>query len=212
MKWFKHDADAALDVKLRKVRIKYGMEGYGLYWYLLECVARSVDSHNLTFELEEDSELISLDTGISRELVEDMMKYMLSLGLFEISGDRLTCLKMLTRTDDYVQKLIRNQAKTPTTSGQGTDTVRTKSGLIEQKRTEQKRTRGRSFTPPTIDEVTAHCREKGYNSIDPEKFISYYAQQGWKLANGNPMKCWRSATTNWAKRRSDTEPQAELIT
>ena len=33
MKWFKHDANASIDAKLKRLRLKYGMEGYGVYWY-----------------------------------------------------------------------------------------------------------------------------------------------------------------------------------
>ena len=43
MKWFKHDATAGMDAKLKKLRLRYGLEGYGLYWYLLECIARTVE-------------------------------------------------------------------------------------------------------------------------------------------------------------------------
>ncbi|MBL4853835.1 MAG: DUF4373 domain-containing protein, partial [Robiginitomaculum sp.] len=59
MKWFKHDSSASLDSKLKLVRLKYKMEGYGLYWYCLELIAADAEKHNLTFELEHDAELIS---------------------------------------------------------------------------------------------------------------------------------------------------------
>ena len=113
------------------------MEGYGLYWYCLECVARNVENHNLTFELEEDAELIAADTGIHHERVEEMMRYMISLHLFEASEGRITCLKMASRADEYTQKLIRNQV-VMLSSGQTPDSVGTKSLLREENRTEQK--------------------------------------------------------------------------
>jgi hypothetical protein len=55
MKWFKHDSDASNDAKLKKLRLKYGAQGYGIYWYCLELIARNVEKHNLTFELEHDA-------------------------------------------------------------------------------------------------------------------------------------------------------------
>ncbi len=39
MKWFMHDSDAHDDLKLRKVIRKYGMEGYGVFWMILEHLA-----------------------------------------------------------------------------------------------------------------------------------------------------------------------------
>jgi hypothetical protein len=108
MKWFKHDSTAYHDAKLAKVRLKYGMEGYGLYWFCLELIAKNVETHNLTFELEEDAELLSVATNIHYERVQEMMTYMVNLGLFENCEGRITCLKMATRTDEYTQKLLRS--------------------------------------------------------------------------------------------------------
>ena len=113
IKWFKHDSDAGNDAKLRKLRLKYGASGYGIYWYCLELIARNVEKHNLTFELEHDAELIAEDFRLSGELVQEMMTYMVNLGLFENTSGVITCLKMSTRTDEYTQQLIREVKKTP---------------------------------------------------------------------------------------------------
>ena len=55
------------------------------------------------------------------------------------------------------------------------------------------------FTPPTVDEVAAYCRERG-NSIDPEYFVAYYAKQDWCLANGRKMSDWKMAVITWEKK------------
>lgn len=137
MKWFKHDSDASNDAKLKKLRLKYGAQGYGIYWYCLELIARNVEKHNLTFELEHDAELIADDFKLSGELVQHIMTYMVELGLFENSTGVITCLKMASRTDEYTQKLIQSIKKTtdtiPTLSGQSP----TKSVLIEENRLEE---------------------------------------------------------------------------
>lgn len=51
MKWLKHHTDAHEDAKLRKVMIRYGAEGYALYWYCLELIASKFSAEDLTFEL-----------------------------------------------------------------------------------------------------------------------------------------------------------------
>lgn len=99
MKWFKHDADANQDAKLKRLRMKYGLEGYGLYWYCLELVANGVDDSKLNFELEHDAEIIAFDTGIHYERVQEMMSHMVSLGLFENDAGVITCMKMAQRLD-----------------------------------------------------------------------------------------------------------------
>jgi hypothetical protein len=99
MKWIKHDTNASQDAKLKRMRMKYGLEGYGLYWYCLELIAADVDQHKLTFELEHDAEIIAFDTGIHYERVNEMMAYMVNLKLFEENNGVLSCLKLANRLD-----------------------------------------------------------------------------------------------------------------
>ena len=53
------------------------------------------------------------------------------------------------------------------------------------------------FCPPSFSEVKEYCLENGY-SIDPEKFITYYDANGWKIGR-NPMKDWKAAVRLWSK-------------
>lgn len=55
-----------------------------------------------------------------------------------------------------------------------------------------------SLHPPTVEEVGAFCREKGY-PVDPEEFTAFYASKGWKVGSA-PMKDWKAAVVTWAKR------------
>jgi len=207
VKWFKHDANAAIDSKLQRIKLKYGMEGYGLYWYLLECIARTVESHNLTFELEEDAELISAATGIHHERCEEMMRYMVSIKLFELSQGRIFCLKMADRTDEYTQKLIRNAQQLPSLP-EAPDSVPTKSrqcpdkvppNRTEQNRTEQKRIDKKvcRFTPPNYEQVDAYCQERK-NIIDSEKFVDFYTSKNWMVGK-TKMKDWKACVRTWEK-------------
>lgn len=58
--------------------------------------------------------------------------------------------------------------------------------------------RAARFTPPTVEEVTAYCRER-QNSIDPQRFVDFYASKGWKIGNST-MKDWRAAVRTWEAR------------
>ena len=133
MKWYKHDANSNADAKLKKLRIKYGMEGYGLYWYCLELICDGVDEHNISFELEHDSEIIAHDTGIHYERVQEMMTYMVNLELFEINQGVVTCMKMAKRLDksmtsnpkmrQMIDKIRNNHDGVMTASGVSHDGV-----------------------------------------------------------------------------------------
>lgn len=140
MKWFRHDASANRDAKLQKLRIKYGLEGYGLYWYCIELIAEDVEESKLTFELEHDAEIIAFNTGSHHEKVQEMMAYMVKLGLFENRDGVITCFKLAKRLDQsstsnpQMRKIISDLKKNPdkimTESGCNHDAVMTESDQI----------------------------------------------------------------------------------
>lgn len=175
MKWFKHDSVAHTDSKLKRLRAKYGMEGYGLYWYCLELIAKNVEAHNLTFELEEDSELIALESGIHYEIVQEMMEYMVKLGLFENVEGTIKCLKMLARTDEYTTKLIRSAGHTP-------DTHRINSGHTPDKippiRTDKNRIENKRATAKAFDEFWIAY---------PKKKNKGQAEKAWKKISSSTV-------------------------
>ena len=179
MKWFKHQSTAAIDSRLKRVRLKYGMEGYGLYWYLLECIARCVEPHNLTFELEEDAELVSLEVGIHRERVEEMMRYMCELGLFEDSGGTITCLKMRDRSDEYTAKLMRSQASVRTKSVPAPEKV----PHIRTERTEKKKPIPSDFT--VSKQVQDWAKRNGHKRLNQhlEYFVDRCVAKGYRYAD-----------------------------
>lgn len=53
------------------------------------------------------------------------------------------------------------------------------------------RTNKNIFVPPTLDEVTNYCIERG-NKGSPEGFIDFYSSKGWKVGK-EPMKDWKAA-------------------
>ena len=202
MKWFKHDSNAMADAKLKRIRMKYGMQGYGLYWYCLELIAQNVEKHNLNFELEHDAEIISMDTGIHQELVEEMMKYMVKINLFESSKGRIYCLKMATRTDEYTQKLLKLSLDCPDSnprmSRQSPEAGQIKSELIEENRTEENRTEKKEkFIKPSLQDVTDYCAERN-NGINAEGFIDHYEANGW-VRGKTKIRDWRACVRTWEK-------------
>lgn len=200
MKWFKHDSDAGNDAKLRKLRSKYGASGYGIFWYCLELIARNVDKNNLTFELEHDAELIADDFKLSRELVQEMMSYMVGLGLFENRDGIITCLKMSNRADEYTHKLIKDINTSPDTHPIKIDVLDTKSLLIEEKRKEKniKTSIPKNFF--ISERVTIWAMKNKYKNLEKhlEKFILSCESMNYKYVNWDSA-FMKAITDNWAK-------------
>lgn len=97
MEWFRHDSSANLDEKLQEVLLDFGLEGYGLYWYCIELIVGKTSADNITFEIKHDARIIARNTGSTVQRVEDMMKRFISVGLFENTNGRITCLKVAKR-------------------------------------------------------------------------------------------------------------------
>lgn len=57
------------------------------------------------------------------------------------------------------------------------------------------------FSPPSVEEVRAYCRERG-NCVDPERFVDFYASKGWKVGK-NPMADWKACVRTWERRDRD---------
>jgi hypothetical protein len=199
MKWFKHDSDSSNDAKLKKLRLKYGAQGYGIYWYCLELIARNVEKHNLTFELEHDAELIADDFKLSSDLVQHIMTYMVELGLFEESNGMITCLKMASRTDEYTQKLLQSIKKYPDNITTLSAHSLTKSVLIEENRTEEIILDKKEKTIKT--EVLEDYFDDFWYKY-PKKVGKEAARKAWNKANPDIIKVidainWQRDTKQW---------------
>ena len=84
----------------------------------------------------------------------------------------------------------------------------------EQEQEEDRRTKSKvkalsRFTPPTQEEVSAYCRERG-NKVDAQRFVDFYAAKGWKVGN-QPMKDWKAAVRTW-EQRDQQGPQRPVKT
>lgn len=58
------------------------------------------------------------------------------------------------------------------------------------------------FSPPSVDEVGAYCREQGYTTVEPQRFVDYYASNGWMVGK-NKMKDWKAAVRGWNSREKE---------
>lgn len=218
MKWFKHDATASLDAKLMKVRLKYGMEGYGVYWYCLEKIVSNIDSHNLTFELEHDAEIMAHETNIHIEVINEMMAFMIDLGLFEGSSGTITCLKIAKRLDQsmtsnpvlrskikHIHEVMPDRVFTNNHDGVMTQSCKKR---IEENRIEEsiavksngkrKKTHAHAlptdYWPKEQTIVSMHDKVKNIEfGTETEKFKDYYA------ATGRTMKDWDACWRNWIR-------------
>lgn len=112
-----------------------------------------------------------------------------------------TCLAekaQIQTTDSKIYELL------PSGNKLDTPCIRTVSDLEAQIRLDktrvEKKTRApssRRFTPPTVEDVEAYCRERG-NAVDAQRFVDFYASKGWRVGSSG-MRDWRAAVRNWER-------------
>ena len=65
-------------------------------------------------------------------------------------------------------------------------------------RAKDKKRRPVYLDPPTVEEVAAYAESLGYAAFEAERFVAYYAANGWKTSR-HDMVSWQAAVCNWQK-------------
>ena len=52
--------------------------------------------------------------------------------------------------------------------------------------------------PPTVEEVARYAESLGYAAFEADRFVAYYAANGWKTSR-HDMVSWQAAVCNWQK-------------
>ena len=67
-----------------------------------------------------------------------------------------------------------------------------------------------SFLAPTVEQVRQYAERENL-PLDPTQFVDYYAANGWLLGK-RPMRDWKAAARNWARKISAEAPkQPEIV-
>ena len=54
----------------------------------------------------------------------------------------------------------------------------------------------KGFNPPSLEEVKAYIKEKGYR-FNPNDFFDYYASANWHKGDGKPVRNWKQCCATW---------------
>lgn len=91
-------------------------------------------------------------------------------------------------------------------AGNGLDTgcIQPVSNMEAQNRLDQTRVEkkartpsSRRFTPPTVEEVTAYCHERG-NNVDAQRLVDFYEASGW-MRGKSPIRDWKACVRTWER-------------
>lgn len=91
MDWFRHDADAHDDIKIRKLLRKHGPCAYGAFWLIVELIYRN-DGSASAQDVNDEFDLMNL---------EGMKEILVDSGLFQIAEDGSWSSKRVTEEINY---------------------------------------------------------------------------------------------------------------
>lgn len=212
--YFSHDSNAKDDPKCVMLIEQMGLEGYGIFWVLVETLRDQPDYQYPMALLPALARRYNTTTAKMRTVVEKYQLFTITEdGQFFFSHS-LNC-RML-KASEKREKLRKNALKRwhgddanamQLQSNSNADLMPLKERKVKEKKVKESieknapdkpAHRSQNFVPPTAEEVRAYCTERK-NSVDPDRFVDFYAMKGW-LVGKSKMKDWRAAVRTWEKR------------
>lgn len=155
MKWFKHFADAADDEVLSALRDRFGCEGYGVWWLIVEIISRQIHDGPRDFaDYSEKKWHQSL--GIYSVKLQSILTFLEVHGKITVVKSekngikylKIKIPKILEMADEYTKKRLAEKQK----SGQTPDKLQKKSGETPKKNPPDKirLDKKRNTSPPKL--------------------------------------------------------------
>jgi hypothetical protein len=226
--YFPHYCNARNDRKIRRVMKSLGVEGYGIYFMLLEVLR---DQTEYRYPIE-DVDLLAEEFGTSEAKVIAVIK---NFGLFDIDEDEMffslnliKYLEPMFKMRDQrsiagkasaearrVKMLEGNKKEIPAKFDTVNDRLTTvqrlfneneQSRVSKEKDSKQKeniREESKFFARPksTADpELLLFFTDNGSTHLEAANFFDYYDSQNWMKANNMPISNWQSLASNWIRR------------
>lgn len=118
--YFSHDANSRNDLKCIKLRQELGMEGYGIFWAIIE-ILRESDGYKLK---NTDLETVAFDLKSKLDIVKSVVN---NYGLFKISGGTISSKRLTQSMLEY-----NKRKQTFSEAGKRGNEIRWRSGSDSQ--------------------------------------------------------------------------------
>jgi hypothetical protein len=213
--WFKHDSNAKDDPKCIILIEELGLEGYGIFWILIETLRDQP-------ELEADLRILPALARRYNTSFEKVKAVVYRYDLFEIEDDKFffspSLKKRMIPLIEKKKKLIEagkkgankrwNKGKNREANGVANKEPNSNKRREEKNREEKKKKNGKQVASvPPLSDVQDYFKEKGYDTQLANKFYEYYNEpmkdrngRVWKDQNGKTVKSWKQkALAVWMK-------------
>lgn len=195
--YFPHFCNARHDRKIKRVLKELGIEGYGIYFMLLEVLREQTDFRYPLSEID----LLADEFGTSEQKVRVVI---CNYGLFEIDeNEMLFSIKLIEFLQPYLKmKEQRSLAGKSSAEKRKQLTLNDRSTTVEQSKVNKvnkvKETKETIQTPPEFEEfknyAVTHKSTIDLNALRM-KYDSWVVN-GWRNGNNKQIKNWKSTLLN----------------
>lgn len=181
--YFSHDYNARNDFKCLFLRQQLGMEGYGIYWFLIESLAESGGVLPLKIV-----PVLAMQMQVQDVKVSAVIN---SFDLFQITDNQFFSIRL----NEHLEKrnLLSEGGKKGAENRWGNRGPI--GGAISIPNAKERKLKeikeSKVFIKPTIIEVIEYFKINGYDSILAERAFNYYDSANWKDSKGNNVKNWK---------------------
>jgi hypothetical protein len=198
--YFSHDYNSRNDEKIKKLIRKHGMQGYGIFWAIVE------ELYNNANALHLDYDGIAFDLRTESDIIKSVLH---DFDLFVFNGDNFGSLSVQNRINNRQDKSQKardsaysrwNKNKIDANALQ----TQSDSNAIKERKGKEIKGKESKESKPSIDEFLSFCKDdmikNGMNFSLYEyslksKFLSW-VENDWKDGNNKPIKSWKSKIRN----------------
>ena len=194
--------------KRHDMQIIEGMpNGKDYILFYLKLLCESVDHDgNLRFseQVPYNEQMLATITNTNVDIVRSAIKIFTDLGMMEILDNGTYFMA-------EVQKMIGSAADNDNANRQrryrekqksvNVIALRERYDSVTKSNESKSKSKSKSkniFKAPTLEEVTAYCKERG-NNVDPKAFFEYFTEGQWVDSKGNRVKNWKQKVITWEK-------------
>lgn len=222
--YFSHDSNARHDSKIVKLRRKYGMEGYGIYFAIVEMLRedsahkRHISSfEDIAYEIQVDPSTVkSVITEYDLFVIEDDYFYSPRLTRSmkeynELKNKRMQAGKKGAQAKDKQtsSKPQANLEQNESNSLANDNQITSEPQALKERKGKEKK--GKEIKLPTVDEVVDFFKLKGYTESSARKAFAHYDVGDWYDSKGNKVKNWKQKMANvWFRDENKIPPDPKI--
>lgn len=211
--WLKLKEDFFDSKRIKKLRKLAGGDTLTIIYLKMQLKSIKTDGVLTYTGLEKSfSEELALDLDENPEDVALLLNYLLSVGLIETSDSinfLLPYAVQSTGSEGVSAERVRNFRQRQALQSNADVTQVKRLCNVEKDIEKEKEKDNKRFTPPTLEEVTAYCKERG-KGVDPNRWYDFYLSKNFMVGK-NKMKDWKASVRLWEPKNQPETKEDDLF-